>query len=152
MAKCSECGFLTLRNRATGELVESDKDYRAVGIISDWLGESHLHNWPLCFVQAWDLSEENEAQAQKQFVDHGADWEPYVVEILNRERECPKNSSAIGYTRWQQGFTPKEHREMLDRHWMREREERRDKEQREWLERQKSNQELSSGVLPCERQ
>jgi hypothetical protein len=45
------------------------------------------------------------------------------AEIL-RERSCD------GFTEWKQGFTPKEHIEMLDRQWLIEREDRRDAEMR----------------------
>jgi hypothetical protein len=39
-----------------------------------------------------------------------SDWP--LVDILEQERICSE------YEKWQQGFTPKEHREMLDRQWM----------------------------------
>ncbi len=57
---------------------------------------------------------------------------------INVERLCPTSADGkhLGFTKWQQGFTPKEHREMLDRQWMLDREERRDKEMREWQEAQ----------------
>ena len=41
--------------------------------------------------------------------------------VIQKERDCPD-----GFTPWKPYFTPKEHREMLDRQWMLEREDRRD--------------------------
>ena len=43
-----------------------------------------------------------------------------VLEVISKDRTCPKRKQADGFTRWQQGFTPKEHREMLDRERMQE--------------------------------
>lgn len=45
--------------------------------------------------------------------------------VMHRQRVCN------AFTPWQQGFTPKEHREMVDRQWMIDREDRRDKEMRD---------------------
>jgi hypothetical protein len=37
MVKCSECGFLTLRYKATGLLVEVNDDYRVSGKVPGYI-------------------------------------------------------------------------------------------------------------------
>lgn len=49
---------------------------------------------------------------------------PTILSIVQKNRHCD------AFTSWQYGFTPKEHRDMLDRQWLLDREDRRDKEQR----------------------
>lgn len=51
---------------------------------------------------------------------------PDVMAVIGKERSCTE------FTEWQQGSSPKEHREMMDRKWMEEREERRDEAARNW--------------------
>src|SRR5690606_28822363 len=48
------------------------------------------------------------------------------AEVLVREHDCS------GFTEWEQGFTPKEHREKLDRLMLRAREDDRDRSARCW--------------------
>jgi Flp pilus assembly protein TadB len=63
-------------------------------------------------------------------------WKPEkTLSVLNEERQCDT------FVQWQQGFTPKEHRDMLDRMLVLEREERRDRELRDWQERQEAKAE-----------
>lgn len=50
-------------------------------------------------------------------------------DAINKERQCE------GFVKWSQGFTPKEHQDMLDRQWKVEYERRRDQEDREWRDR-----------------
>ena len=139
MEKCRECGFLASRNNTTGELVQADSDYRDIGKVTAYLLEGEVANLPLCFVQAWDLSTENQEQAGKQFIDEQAglpaDWPVYVRRIIGKERECPKKDAkegTLGFTKYQIGFTPKEHREMMDRERMLQREAEREKDDRQF--------------------
>lgn len=136
MAKCAECGFLTLREKDTGKLREVDADYRVLGRVPPISGYEELHNYPICFAMAWELMPEVEEAAQKQFEDHSDDWGKYVLVVITRERECSAKCGILGFTKYQQGFTPKEHKEMLDRQWMIEREDKRDTDIREWQVRE----------------
>ncbi len=120
MVKCSECGFLALRDRKTGLLMEVIDDYRVSGRVPDDIAAyKEFHNWPICFAMAYDLMPEVQQAAEKQFFEQDDDWEPYVLKVITRERECPPKGKTLGFTNYQQGFTPKEHREMLDRRWER---------------------------------
>ncbi len=127
MVKCSDCGYLTLRNSYTGQLDEADSDFRASGnpprrmairgvsgnTVATF-GTPYIHI-PICFAQAINL--------QAEFLVGGAgpkgDYPGQLVqEIIQKERICPPvGFKGHGFTEWVQGFTPKEHREMLDRQW-----------------------------------
>jgi hypothetical protein len=50
----------------------------------------------------------------------------HLHNVISQERDCK------GFVEWQQGFTPKEHREMLDRKWQMEFEESVRKSNRKW--------------------
>ena len=50
-----------------------------------------------------------------------------------------RSVTATNFTTWIQGSTPKEHREMLDRQWMQEQEEKRVAEDRDWRERERKS-------------
>jgi hypothetical protein len=116
MAKCSECGFLTLRDKANGLLVEVIDDYRVSGKIPSYIRAFEgQHNWPICFVMAYDLFPEVQQAANKQFFEKADDWSPYVLEVITKERICPRTKNVFGFVKYHQGFTPKEHKEMMDR-------------------------------------
>lgn len=110
MAKCSECGFLAVRNTKTRELVETEQNIRDTGeieiVFDDTTRRFHeigsgypMYELPLCFVGACDLRPE--------FGENHKAIE--IKSAISGERKC--NS----FIKWQQGFTPKEHREMIDR-------------------------------------
>lgn len=140
MVKCSECGFLALRDKTTGLLVEANDDYRASGRVPEYIAAyKEYHNYPICFAMAYDLMPEVEQAAQQQFINGSDDWGKYTLGVINKERVCPPHGKSYGFTTWQQGFTPKEHREMLERQWMRQREDKRDADIREWQERQRKS-------------
>ncbi|MFH1140790.1 MAG: hypothetical protein V1724_03765 [Chloroflexota bacterium] len=102
--------------------------------------ETTTHKVPMCFEMKADFNGElldnlPHTLSNMEKVDRLVN--PYVDDILKlitRERECAE------WAQWHQGATPKEHREMMDRQRMIEREEkreeRRDKETREWQEAQ----------------
>jgi hypothetical protein len=60
--------------------------------------------------------------------DDGSNIPQGVMLVTGTDKSCD------GFTPWIQGFTPKEHREMLDREEDRKRQERLDKDHREWQE------------------
>jgi hypothetical protein len=57
---------------------------------------------PLCLARAWDLPSEIKGDIAR--YDEGK-----CVRVLQKERLCES------FTKWHQGFSPKEHREMMDR-------------------------------------
>jgi len=111
--KCSECGFLALREADTHLLLEAPQRYRTLGNVP--LSPARINReladrMPLCFVQKRD------------FLDSLMAWKDYpspsnlspddVVRLITEEISCDDDD---GFTPWRQGFTPKEHRELLDR-------------------------------------
>jgi hypothetical protein len=124
MAKCSECGYLAVRNTKTRELVETEQSIRDTGVIEvvydDTTRRFHeigsgypRYEPPLCFVGFIDLWSESG--------DYGHASTETIKSAIDTERECNK------FAKWQPGFTPKEHWEMIDREarlkWQAEREE-----------------------------
>jgi hypothetical protein len=100
MVKCSECGFLALRHLETRDLREAEGSYRDTGEIPRDLNRpKYLYEEvPLCFerLRMFD-PKQCESAAGRQ-------------EVLQGEI-----GPCVGFTEWHHGFTPKEHREMLDR-------------------------------------
>ena len=116
MVKCADCGFLTMRNKFTGNLEEVDAEFRTTGegpTIAVWAESdgtglpyprttNPFARIPICFAQAHNLAGNPIPQR----------YEPSdLLEIITKERICPPDETALGFTPWQQGFTPKEHRE-----------------------------------------
>jgi len=108
-----------------GVYIEASDMYRQLGDVPfrNWQQLSYI---PLCFVRAYNLREElAEVDLHgTQMADGGrpeAGWTEQLLTVIAGERECEP------LTEWQQGFSPKEHREMLDRdnmlRWQRDREE-----------------------------
>ncbi len=101
--RCIECGYLTYRREATGEFKEVERSG------SGTLPQPFPYVFPLCFVRSIDLQSEYKLKDQgstKEFHDR---QKQEISEVVSKPRECND------FTKWQQGFTPKEHREMLDR-------------------------------------
>ncbi len=121
MSKCTECGYLALRNKESRSLVEAEYDYRKKEFdptISPH-GISQYEDLPLCFAQSYDINAEiTNSQDTSNYKD--------IHNIINKERECTK------FTKWTQGFTPKEHMEMLDREEWRNWQEKQRKSDRRW--------------------
>lgn len=93
--KCIDCGNVCLRNVATRELVEVESDIRQTGDIPP----TTYINVLICFVRAFQLHDELQ---QEQGV-----FKNKFLNVINKNRKCPK------FIAWQQGFTPKEHQEMI---------------------------------------
>ncbi len=122
MVKCEGCGFLALRNRLTGELDEVPEDYRSKAEIPRFRRPNmapRVATWavwfdhpysgvPTCSVRAHPLHNEF---ANKPIAEASREE---ISATLTKERNCSDRGL---FTTWQQGFTPKEHREMLDRQW-----------------------------------
>jgi hypothetical protein len=136
MVKCADCGFLTVRDKATGQLIEVIDDYRVSGSMPHMWAYDSVYNYPICFVMAHGLMPEVENAAQQQFRDDAPSWSDYVLRVITSDRKCPIESGLFGFTKYQQGFTPKEHREMLDAQWKLDYEARRDADDKKWREDQ----------------
>jgi len=105
--KCADCGFLAVRITETRELVDAEMPLRTDGSLSTHsavlsggfitTNATMFDTHHVCFVQAFDLVAETGI--------HPADAQRKAM-VLN-QRDCHS------FTPWQQGFTPKEHRQML---------------------------------------
>ncbi len=99
MVKCSECGFLALRDKTTGLLVEVNDDYRVSGRVPEYIAAyKKYHNYPICFAMAYDLMPEVEQVAQQQFINGSDDWGKYLLVVINNERVCPPCGKSYGFT------------------------------------------------------
>jgi hypothetical protein len=110
MARCIECGFLCVRNSA-GDLAEVPDFVRRDWDTRQYAFWDKHHQIAICLACA--LPEE-----ERQVVQAGTKDSQKVIE---KEREC------ASFMEWQQGLTPKEHREMQNadrlREWQRKIEE-----------------------------
>jgi hypothetical protein len=115
MVKCANCGFLAMRERRTRLLAEVELDARTSGrALSVTVADAKLgEDFPICFVMAHPLLEETCAFDPRN-----------PLSVIQKDRKCES------FCQWQQGYTPKEHREMLSI-----------KEEREWRERQANKEE-----------
>ena len=133
--KCADCGFLCLFNYEYGSYMGADYSYRTKGFQGGIL-TSGLACEPHCSVYAEDLHHEPFSLCGEriQFTENGRQnlftneqgktvTTEAVLDIVSRPRDCADFSIP-----WRQGFTPKEHSEMLDRQrWQ------------EWQEKQRSD-------------
>ena len=125
MVKCADCGFLTLRNAYSGQLDEVDEVFRDTGDPPRRRREeppglhnptalytTPYHHVPICFAGVYDFLDEMKL---------GPGWRDHdlpgvmVKEVIEKDRECPLEDQGLGFTPWQRGFTPKEHRDICDR-------------------------------------
>ena len=120
MVRCADCGFLGLRRTAERDIVEAEPLFREEGKI----GPPIYDKLPLCFAREVDF--------RKTIPDHGDPKSKLAA--LQSERECD------AFTEWKQGFSPKEHAEMLLHEEIREAEqqwrEQQAKQDQQWREQQ----------------
>ncbi len=131
MVKCAKCGFLALRNKESRGLEEAEESYRegvALPLVDGGVYYRH-ESRPLCFTRNHDLRNEVREEEKKEEAERRN-----IGQVIEADRKCE------AFTEWQQGFTPKEHREMLDRQWVIEYQERREMEDKKWREQQEDRQ------------
>lgn len=102
--KCADCGFLAVRHFETRQLLDAEPLFRSRGYIpSVTVGkgaDSRAYDeHPVCFANYINFRTPEEAGISAS--------EGTRRDAVQKERECPH------FTQWQQGFTPKEHREMI---------------------------------------
>lgn len=131
MVKCSECGFLAVRNSESRNLEEIEFKSRETGNI----GKQRYVLVPVCFGMIINIDREiEELRKSPQYTIKQNEigeviwpkWNELVKIVIDKDRECTH------FTKWYQGFTPKEHREMLDRQWQIATEEKRRINDRKW--------------------
>ena len=134
MVKCIDCGYLCYRDKDTRELEEVERGEDGT-IIQPNISRDTPHKMssgskydpPICFARAVNLQAEYKIKSVN---ETGSEWviraNQRLKEVLNQTRECES------FVEWQQGFTPKEHREMLSEEWKLEQEAKRRKSDRTW--------------------
>jgi len=122
MVKCAECGYLAVRHLETRELREAEGTYRDTGEIPRDLNRpKHLYaEVPLCF-------------------EHLRIFDPHqCASATGRQGVLQAEiGPCVGFTKWDLGFTPKEHREMLDRQRLLEWQAEREDDDRKWHAKQR---------------
>jgi len=94
--KCKYCGLLAVRTNES-ELQEAHETLRDEGALSQ-----NLHNGQiLCIVKAFDLKTEIAEQP------NNTNSTKRILPVLEKDRECKK------FRDWVQGFSPKEHLQMI---------------------------------------
>ena len=140
--RCQDCGFLTMRERHSRALLEVEESVRKTGTNPNFGVPAFIRSQaephpaeilyvtqPICFVQAANLY----AEAKEMSDDAGAKTN---LLVMTSERDCAK------FTKWQQGYSPREHKAMLDskeqQRWNDERleKDRRRQEEQRALDRQ----------------
>jgi hypothetical protein len=122
MAKCAECGFLSIRDD-TGSLRLVDEKTR-----KDW---NKAHNvgsdpFPICFVMAAPLQSEvgDTCLVVK------------CLAVVGKDRPCQS------FTPWQIGYSPREHKEMIEaKELARQQEEARERERQFQEDRRRNDRE-----------
>lgn len=98
--KCAECGYLAVRHRATRQLLDAELQLRADGYLLDHdpvTGQVAYDSTPICFAQKIDFRK-----------GHGsASHQDQLKDAMQELRDCD------GFTEWKQGFTPKDHWEII---------------------------------------
>jgi len=97
MVRCADCGFLCVRRHSDRQLCEVEADIRKTWHIPIEDKRRIYRDLPLCFVRKADLQAGGDA-----------DKPATVLRIIQAERECD------GFTPWHQGYSPREHKDMLD--------------------------------------
>lgn len=120
--RCVDCGYLSLRRYDERNLVDADDEYRRTAGIPALPGAKYqlYEDYPICFVRAFNLREEIGKPHER----------TKALAVIEEQRDC------LASTEWQQGFTPKEHLEMVQKNALLEChakiERDRDEQLREW--------------------
>jgi hypothetical protein len=128
---CDTCGFLVMRVWGDTVFYEATQEYREKGVDVGASGSSSRP--PLCIVLAARLDKEVEEHTRERAGPNMSNTEYDLLPIIQKpDRDCSK------WRKWEQGFSPKEHREMMDRQWMLNMEDKRDTSTREWQAEQEA--------------
>ena len=128
MGKCADCGFLALRRNSDHVLIEAEVRVRENGFIGQ---QDRYDPTPVCFAQAYHLHEEMK----------GAQGKATLLAVVGRERECNE------FTPWVQGYSPKDHRDMLNQqvflNWQKEQR----REDQKWRAKKRGGKDGARGYL-----
>ena len=122
--KCVDCGYLAVRDLDTRQLEEAERGetgnvvFPNVRKVAYGGAMSPKYDLPICFARASNL--QSEYGVRPSDAELYRIWQANIQKVLIQERDCSD------FTDWITGFTPREHREMIDREnmlkWQSERE------------------------------
>lgn len=94
----------------------------STGFYEEEKSTRYVHeNLPMCFTRSCNL-----LGSFRELISKNYDADKVVLMVINAEKQCDD------FTEWQQGFTPKEHREMIDRKKMIQWQAEQKKQDRKW--------------------
>lgn len=127
MVKCVKCGFLALRRWPSRTLVEADGEYRETASLPGVSEVKEYYEFPFCFARKECLENcGDEARMIAGYRGHNRVCSKDILTIIKRDILCD------GFTKWYQGFTPKEHMEMKDSEEWRKWQVEESKKNRKW--------------------
>ncbi len=134
LVKCRDCGMLTVYCPGENEFIEINSLYRKEGS-KNGIHAQNQGSPTVCFLSAHDIHAEMVELVQ---TASSANQSQRALQIIGKERECES------FCKWRQGFSPKEHVEMLredeknlsDREWQMRMEDERKKFDREIIKTQ----------------
>lgn len=106
--KCIDCGYLSRRNSETHNLDEVERDENG-RVASGNYQSDIMYSLSICFARERKLQSEYR-KIEKFEIERGI-----LNSITTNEQVVTIIRKCKSFTKWQQGFTPKEHREMMDR-------------------------------------
>jgi hypothetical protein len=121
MVRCADCGFLATIELKTRRLGETEERNRKTG--TGWGDGATFDRMPVCVAKEISFKDQ---------LPNANDAE--IAAVLAMERECKS------FTPWKQGFTPKEHREMIENQELRAWQERQEEQRKAtqcWQEEQR---------------
>jgi hypothetical protein len=154
MVRCSECGFLALRNIETRNLDEAEEEFRKLGRLSEYSKfhpvkefdtpfykdeelTRYVHeDLPVCFAKICDFG-----ILCTQATTATSTYSEDILSVINTKRPCES------FTKWHRGFTPKEHQEMIDREAMMRWQSQREDADRKWMTRQQWFMVIVAGIF-----
>jgi hypothetical protein len=121
MVRCADCGFLSLRRYADLTLCETPDATRETGKLPEMPGANRNQHEeiPVCFAMATSLKQETQKDGAT------------VLSVIRADRDCNHHVT------WKQGYTPKEHQDMIDARELRNWQEELRIKDREWQAEQR---------------
>ncbi len=141
MVKCAECGYLSVRKKRDYSLLDASSDFRERGAVPNETDDKGMNQHPLHELIPLCFGRQPYLRDAIKTIDKQKNSNDEVKAVINKEIDCKE------FTKWQQGFTPKEHREMIDREWMMQHEEERENADRKWRSRQDLKLAIVAGVF-----
>ncbi len=130
MVRCADCGFLAiLQTSPQRGLVEVDRELRDGNLPALTSADGirlAFRPLPICFLRKFELEQE---YRKCQSPGHPNEPKDFST-VINSQRQCD------GFVKWVQGFSPREHHEIIEETELRENQREREEADCTWRERQ----------------